>query len=69
MRQHSGPLPAPGAGPEEIDAALENEAGIGANNISLQTGQSVPFMIVFFTPPEGLAEFNVRVVDAKEVAP
>ncbi len=23
---------------EEIDAALENEAGIGANNISLQTG-------------------------------
>jgi predicted Zn finger-like uncharacterized protein len=54
---------------EEIDAALENEAGIGANNISLQTGQSVPFMIVFFTPPEGLAEFNVRVVDAKEVAP
>jgi hypothetical protein len=36
---------------EEIDGRLENEAGIGANNTSLQTSQSVPFMIVFFTPP------------------
>jgi predicted Zn finger-like uncharacterized protein len=54
---------------EEIEAALDNEAGVGANNINLQTGQSVPFMLVFFDPPEGLAEFNVKVVAAKEVAP
>lgn len=56
-------------GQPEIDAALENEAGIGANNINVQPGQGVPFMIVFFAPPDGLAEFNVKVVAAKEVAP
>lgn len=56
-------------GQPEIDAALENEAGIGANNINVQPGQGVPFMIVFFAPPDGLAEFNVKVVAAKDVAP
>jgi len=56
-------------GQPEIDAALENEAGIGANNINIQPGQGVAFMIVFFAPPDGLAEFNVKVVAAKEVAP
>lgn len=52
---------------EEIERALADQAGIGANNVNLQPGQSVPFMIVFFAPPDSVAEFNVSVVAAKNV--
>lgn len=54
-------------GKDEIETALSNEAGIGSNNINIQPGNHVPFMIVFFTPPDTLAEFNVRVVAARNV--
>ncbi|MBU1001275.1 MAG: zinc-ribbon domain-containing protein [Proteobacteria bacterium] len=52
---------------EEIEAALADEAGIGANNVNLATGQQVPFMIVFFDPADTVAEFNVSVVTAQDV--
>lgn len=52
---------------EEIEKALKDEAGIGANNVNLQHGQHVPFMIVFFDPSDKVAEFNVSVVAAKDV--
>lgn len=52
---------------EEIQTALADEAGIGANNINLQHGQQVPFMIVFFEPVDSVAEFNVSVVAAQDV--
>ncbi len=51
----------------EIDEALNNEAGIGANNVNIQPGGSTPFMVVFFNPPDSLAEFNVKVVAAHNV--
>lgn len=52
---------------EEIQAALADEAGIGANNVNLATGQQAPFMIVFFDPADTVAEFNVSVVAAQDV--
>ncbi|BBD07864.1 DUF3426 domain-containing protein [Desulfovibrio ferrophilus] len=52
---------------DEIEAALSDEAGIGANNVNLQNGQQVPFMIVFFDPADTVAEFNVSVVAAQDV--
>ena len=52
---------------EEIEKALKDEAGIGANNVNLQHGQHVPFMVVFFDPSDKVAEFNVSVVAAKDV--
>ncbi len=51
---------------QEIEKALTDEAGIGANNINLQPGQNVPFMVVFFKPPENVSEFRVSVVAAKD---
>lgn len=52
---------------EEIEKGLKDEAGIGSNNVNLQSGQHVPFMIVFFEPSDSVAEFNVSVVSAKDV--
>jgi len=52
---------------EEIQSALADEAGIGANNVNLQPGGQVPFMIVFFEPAESVSDFNVSVVAAQNV--
>ncbi|WP_461210550.1 DUF3426 domain-containing protein [Desulfocurvus sp. DL9XJH121] len=52
---------------EEIEKGLADEAGIGANNVNLQPGQNVPFMVVFFNPSDSVAEFNVSVVAARDV--
>lgn len=51
----------------EIEKALKDEAGIGANNVNLQPSQEVPFMIVFFEPSEAVAEFVVKVVSVRDV--
>lgn len=52
-------------GKEEITAALNNEAGIMANNTDLQPGDDTPFMAVFFDPPENIIEFRIEVVEFK----
>lgn len=52
---------------KEIETALADEAGIGSNNINIQPGSGVDFMIVFFNPPNTVAEFNIEVVAAKTV--
>jgi predicted Zn finger-like uncharacterized protein len=51
----------------EIEASLASEMGVLNDNTNLATGDSVPFLIVFFEPPEEVAEFGVRVVDAQDV--
>lgn len=52
---------------KEIETALNDEAGIGSNNINIQPGAGVDFMIVFFNPPGTVTEFNIEVVSAKTV--
>ena len=49
----------------DIEALLNDEAGILTTNRNVAGGNSVPFMVVFFNPPEGVAEFAVKVADAQ----
>lgn len=54
--------------PQEIEAALSSDVGILSNNADVRTGESVPFMAVFFNAPESVAEFGVKVIEASEPA-
>lgn len=49
----------------KINEALNNKVGILTNNTNIQTGGSVPFMIVFSNPPSTVREFGVKVIEAK----
>lgn len=48
---------------KEIKEGLTSEVGILSNNTFIRPGASTPFMAVFFTPPAGVKEFMVKVVD------
>lgn len=48
---------------KEIKDGLASDVGILSNNTFIRPGASTPFMAVFFTPPEGVKEFMVKVVD------
>jgi predicted Zn finger-like uncharacterized protein len=50
----------------ELEAALASEVGILSANTNIQPGGAVPFMIVMFNPPENVAEYAVKVTEAKE---
>lgn len=50
---------------KEMDSLLNNKMEILANNTNVPPGGEVPFMILFYAPPENVAEFGVRIVDAK----
>lgn len=52
-------------GEKELEQALGNRIEILSNNTNVQPGGEVPFMIVFYKPVEGAAEFGVKVIDAK----
>jgi len=56
-------------GEEEIQSALADQAGIASSNVDLGPGMEVPFMVVFFNPPESVREFMVKVIEAKDPAP
>ncbi|GAB7079204.1 hypothetical protein JCM14635_08770 [Megalodesulfovibrio paquesii] len=49
----------------DIEALLNDEAGILTTNRNVGQNDSVPFMVVFFTPPEGVHEFAVKVAAAQ----
>lgn len=52
---------------KEMESFLNNKVEILSNNTNVQKGGEVPFMVLFYMPPEGLAEFGVRIVDVKDV--
>ncbi len=52
---------------KEMDSFLNNKMEILTNNINLKQGAEVPFMVLFYAPPEDVAEFGVRIVDVKDV--
>jgi predicted Zn finger-like uncharacterized protein len=51
---------------DELKNALSSQVGVLTNNTNIASAGEVPFMIVFFDPPETVKEFGVKVVDAKD---
>ena len=52
---------------KEMESFLNNKVEILTNNTNVPRGGEVPFMVLFYAPPEGIAEFGVRIVDVKDV--
>lgn len=52
---------------KEMESFLNNKVEILTNNTNVPRGGEVPFMVLFYAPPDGVAEFGVRIVDAKDV--
>lgn len=53
---------------KEMESFLNNKVEILANNTNIPPGGEVPFMILFYNPPENTAEFGVKIVDVKDVS-
>lgn len=51
---------------KEMESFLNNKMEILANNTSVPPGGEVPFMILFYAPPDDLAEFGVKITDVKD---
>lgn len=51
---------------DELKNALASQVGVLTNNTNIAPAGEVPFMMVFFDPPEAVKEFGVKVVDAKD---
>ena len=51
---------------KEMQAALNNRVAVLTNNVDVQPGGRVPFVVVFTPVPEKLKSFEVRVVDAQD---
>jgi predicted Zn finger-like uncharacterized protein len=51
---------------DELKNALASQVGVLTNNTNIGPGGEVPFMVVFFDPPEAVKEFGVKVVDVKD---
>jgi predicted Zn finger-like uncharacterized protein len=51
---------------KEMESFLNNKIEILSNNISVPQGGEVPFMVLFYAPPPGVAEFGVRIVDVQD---
>jgi hypothetical protein len=56
-----------GMGLMEIEASLNDLVGVLAYNSNVRPGEKAPFMMVFPDPPGNVAEFGVRIVDARQV--
>lgn len=54
-------------GEKELESFLSNKIEILSNNTNIATGGEVPFMVLFYAPPQGIAEFGVRIVDVKDM--
>ncbi len=52
---------------KEMESFLNNKMEILANNTNVPPGGEVPFMILFYAPPDDVAEFGVKIVDARDV--
>lgn len=52
----------------EMESFLNNKVEILANNTNIPPGGEVPFMILFYEPPENITEFGVKIIDAKDTS-
>ena len=48
---------------EKIETAMANRFGDKLSNVDVAPGKSVPFMLVFFDPPEGIEEYRLEALD------
>lgn len=53
---------------KEMESFLNNKMEILSNNTNIPPGGEVPFMILFYAPPDDLSEFGVRITDVKDVS-
>lgn len=51
---------------KEMDSFLNNKMEILSNNTNVPPEGEVPFMILFYDPPEDVAEFGVKIVDVRD---
>jgi hypothetical protein len=49
-----------------IETYLGTRHGEGDVNRDIPAGKSLPFLVVFFEPPEGVESFRVKAIDAEE---
>ena len=49
-----------------IEGFLGMRHGDGDVNRNIPAGKTLPFMVVFFDPPEGVESFRVKAIDADE---
>ncbi|MDR1857030.1 MAG: zinc-ribbon domain-containing protein [Desulfovibrio sp.] len=54
---------------KEMESFLNNKLEILSNNVNVPSGGEVPFMVLFYSPPQGIVEFGVRIVDVQEGDP
>lgn len=52
---------------KEMESFLNNKVELLANNTNVPPGGEVPFMILFYAPPDNVAEFGVKILDARNV--
>lgn len=52
---------------KEMESFLNNKVELLSNNTNVPPGGEVPFMILFYQPPDNVAEFGVKIVDVKDV--
>lgn len=52
-------------GEQELEQALSSKIDIMSNNTNVAPGMEVPFMIVFYNPPDTAVEYGVKIIDAK----
>lgn len=53
---------------KEMESFLNNKIEILSNNTNIRQGGEVPFMVLFYAPPDNVAEFGVKIVDVKDAA-
>ncbi len=51
---------------EELEATINNKVGILTSNTRVLPRGEVPFVIVFYNPPDSVQEFVLKVVSAKD---
>jgi len=49
---------------KEIEESLSSKIGILTKNKNIPPGKSVPFMVVFYNPPEKVSEFTLQITQA-----
>ena len=51
---------------KEMEAFLNNKIEILTNNVNVKPGAEVPFMVLFYAPPDDVSEFGVRIIDVRD---
>lgn len=52
---------------KEMESFLNNKVEILSNNTNVRHGGEVPFMVLFYAPPGGVAEFGVKIADVQDI--